>query len=304
MAVLTSRGADGPDAPQRPGIRRRDPYDAPTRRRAVERPNYVSGVLTSVWLLIVAVPIVLMIFWSLERRSDYQKGPFSLPNSITVDNVREVWRFGFSTYMGNTAIVTAGSVALMLVLALPAAYGIVRSTSWFAGAAFRGFLIGLAIPAQATIIPVYWMMDQLGLFETLTAIILPTVAFQLPLVVLILSGALRDVSRELYEAMTVDGAGAFRIFWRLVLPMSRGSISTVCIFTGINAWNGFLFPLILTSEQGSRVVTLGLWNFQGQFAINIPGLMMAVLISTLPVFLLYLVARRWLVAGLAGVGGK
>lgn len=267
-------------------------------------PNHVAGVLTAVWLFIVAAPILLMVFWALQKRSDYQRGPLTLPTGLTTENVVEVLRAGFGGYMVNTAYVTLGSIALMLVLALPAAYAIVRSQSWLASGAFRMFLLGLAIPAQATIIPVYWMMDQLNLFESLTAIILPTVAFQLPLVILILAGGLRDVSRDLYEAMTVDGAGAFRMFWQLVLPMSRGTISAVSIYTGIGAWNGFLFPLILTSEEGNRVVTLGLWNFQGQYAINIPGLMMAVLISTLPIFLLYIFARRWLVAGLAGVGGR
>lgn len=291
----------------RPDARNVSPPRLPDPSRTggrTERPNYVAGVLTTIWLFIVAAPITLMIFWALEKRSDYQRGPLTMPTGFTTENIVEVWRAGFGRYMVNTAIVTIGSIVLMLVLALPAAYAIVRSRSWLASSAFRMFLLGLAIPAQATIIPVYWMMDQLDLFESLIAIILPTVAFQLPLVILILAGGLRDVSRELYEAMTVDGAGAFRMFWQLVLPMSRGSISAVSIFTGVGAWNGFLFPLILTSEESNRVVTLGLWNFQGQYAINIPGLMMAVLISTLPIFLLYLFARRWLIAGLAGVGGK
>lgn len=300
VAVVTSQsGTSNPEHGAAPGN-----FGRAQHGRPLDRPNNIAALLTSLWLILVAGPIVLMVFWAIEKRSDYQKGPLTFPSGFTLDNLREVWRVGFSQYMLNTAYVTVGSIALMLVLALPAAYGIVRSNSWVASAAFRVFLLGLAIPAQATIIPVYWMMDQLGLFETLTAIILPTVAFQLPLVVLILSGALRDVSRELYEAMTVDGASAWRIFWRLVLPLSRGSISTVAIFTGIGAWNGFLFPLILTSAPEKRVVSLGLWAFQGQFAVNVPGLMMAVIISTLPIFLLYLFARRWLVAGLAGVGGK
>ncbi len=158
---------------------------------------------------------------------------------------------------------TAGSIGLTLLLALPAAYAIVRSRSWAASLAFRAFLLGLAIPAQAVIIPVFLIITRLELYDTLRAVILPTVAFNLPLVVLILSGSLRDVSSELYEAMTVDGAGPFRIFfWRLVLPMSRGSVSTVGIFVGLNAWNGFIFPLILTQDLDNRVVSLGLWHYQ------------------------------------------
>lgn len=246
-----------------------------------------------------------MISWSFQRRSDYlDQGPLAPPLRPTLQNLRDVLDSGFVTYMANTAIVTLGSIALTLVLALPAAYAIVRSHSRFVGVSFRAFLLGLAIPAQATIIPVYLMIIRLNLYDTFWAIILPTVAFTLPLIILVLAGSLRDISRDLYEAMTIDGAGAFRIFVSLVLPLSRGAVATVSIFAGITAWNGFIFPLVLTQSVDMRVVTLGLWLFQTERAINVTGLMMAVLISALPVFLLYLFARRWLIAGLAGVGGK
>lgn len=276
-----------------------------TGRRSADRPNRVAGILATIWLLIVGGPILLMVLWSLTERRDYQRnGPLALPDGIEWANIPAVFEARFGTYLLNTLTVTAGSIALTLLLALPAAYAIVRSRSWAASLAFRAFLLGLAIPAQAVIIPVFLIITRLELYDTLRAVILPTVAFNLPLVVLILSGSLRDVSSELYEAMTVDGAGPFRIFWKLVLPMSRGSVSTVGIFVGLNAWNGFIFPLILTQDLDNRVVALGLWHYQGQFAVNVPGLMMAVLLSTLPIFLLYLFARRWLIAGLAGVGGK
>lgn len=269
------------------------------------RPNYVAGALTSVWLVIIAAPILLMVSWALQRRSEYlADGPLAPPRRITLDNVTAVIDAGFATYLKNSAIVALASIVLTLVLALPAAYAIVRSRSRLAGGAFRIFLLGLAVPAQATIIPVYWMVTRLGLYDTLAAIVLPTVAFGLPLVILVLAGSLRDVAREQYEAMTVDGAGALRIFFRLVLPLSKGSITTVTIFTGLGAWNGFIFPLILTQDVDKRVATLGLWDFQQQFGVDVPGLMTAVLLSAVPVLFLYLFARRWLVAGLAGVGGK
>ncbi len=269
------------------------------------RPNWLAGILAVVWLLIVALPIWIMISWSVQRRDEYlDNGPLSLPRSPTLANVDDVLSRGFGEYFANTAIVTVVSVVLTLALALPAAYAIVRSRTWLANAAFRVFLLGLAIPAQATIIPVYLIITRLDIYDTLAAVILPTVAFGLPLVILVLAGSLRDVPRELYEAMTVDGAGPLRMFTNLVLPLSKGSITTVAIYTGLNAWNGFLFPLILTQSEEKRVLTLGLWNFQTEFGVNVPGLMTAVLLSAVPIFLLYLLARRWLVAGLAGVGGK
>jgi xylobiose transport system permease protein len=255
--------------------------------------------------VIVAMPVVWMISWSAQRRSEYlANGPLALPRNVTFGNVQAVIAAGFTKYMVNSAVVTVASIVLTLVLALPAAYAIVRSREWLAGTVFRMFLLGLAIPAQATIIPVYWILTRLGLYDTLTGIVLPTVAFGLPLVILILSGSLRDVSGELYEAMTVDGAGPLRAFFRLTLPLSKGAITTVAIFSGLNAWNGFIFPLILTQSPENRVATLGLWDFQQEYGVDVPMLMTAVLLSAVPVLFLYLFARRWLVASLAGVGGK
>lgn len=273
--------------------------------RTVQRPNWLAGGFATVWLLIISVPILSMIFWSLTTEEAFRDaGPLSLPTEWTLQNVATVIERGFIQFYWNTALVTAGSIVLSLALAVPAAYAIVRSNNWMASASFRMFLLGLAIPAQAVIIPLYLIVTEMGLYDTLIAVILPTVAFTMPLVVLILSGALRDVPREMYEAMTLDGAGTFRMLISAVLPVARGSVAAVAVFIGLQAWNTFIFPLIFLRTEEKSVVTLGLQQFQQEFAVDIPGLMMGVLMSAVPVFLLYLFARRWLIAGLAGVGGK
>jgi xylobiose transport system permease protein len=269
------------------------------------RPNYAAGALSAVWLVIVGVPIYVMVSWSLQTRDGFlDNGPLAIPTSLTLSNVGEVLDSGFVRYLLNTAVVTVASVALTLVVAVPAAYAIVRSMSRFSGTMFRIFLAGMAIPAQATIIPLYLIINRMQLYDSLTAIILPTVAFGLPLVILVLVGSLRDVSTELYDAMTVDGAGPFRILWQLVIPMSKGAIAAVGTYTALGAWNQFLFPLVLTQDPSMRVLTLSLTSYKQEFQINVPGMMMAVMMTALPVFVLYLVARRWLIAGLAGMGSK
>ena len=121
---------------------------------------------------------------------------------------------------------------------------------------------------------------------------------------LILSGAMRDISPELYEAMAMDGASPLRMFFQLVMPLSRGGLSTIVVFSALQAWNGFLFPLVLTQSDSTKVVTLGLYNFQTEHGIDIPGLLGAVVLSMVPILLVYLFARRALVQGLMGVGGK
>jgi xylobiose transport system permease protein len=270
-----------------------------------ERPNWVAGAFAALWLVVVGVPIYTMISWSLQTRDDFlDHGPIALPRALTLENLVEVVNTGFLRYLVNTVVVTVACVVLTLLVAIPAAYAIVRSTTRLASTAFRIFLFGLAIPAQATIIPLYLIINRMQLYDSLTAIVLPTVAFGLPLVILVLAGSLRDVSNELYDAMTVDGAGPLRILWQLVIPMSRGSIAAVGTYTALGAWNQFLFPLILTQDPDRRVLTLGLQSYRNEFQINLPAMMMAVLLTAIPVFVLYLLARRWLIAGLAGVGSR
>jgi xylobiose transport system permease protein len=275
------------------------------RLRGPRRRNLTGALGAGVWLVLVVVPLYYLVGTALQDRSDYlDRGPLAPPRTLSLENFRAVLEGGFGRYLLNTALVTAGTVAIVLALALPAAYAIVRSQHRFVSRSFALFLLGLAIPAQATIIPIFLLITQLHLYDTLIAIVLPTAAFCLPLAVLVLTGALRDVPGELYEAMTLDGARPRHMLRNLVIPMSRAGIITVGIYTALQAWNGFLFPLVLTQSSEQRVLTLGLWAFQGEFGVNVPGLMAAVLLSALPFFVLYLFARRWIVAGLVGTGGK
>ncbi|MEU5313244.1 carbohydrate ABC transporter permease [Streptomyces sp. NPDC021562] len=269
------------------------------------RPNYVAGVGSAVWLFLVGLPLYVMIAATLRTRGDYaSNGPVSVPDTFTFDNYLGAFDSGFGRYFLNTIAVTAAVVGLVLVLVPPLAYAIVRSRSKVTSLVFRLFLLGLAIPAQAVIVPMFYLISKAGLYDNLLGVILPTAAFCLPMSALILSGTMRDISPELFEAMAVDGATPRRMFFQLVVPLSRGGLSTITVFSALQAWNGFLFPLVLTQSDSTKVITLGLYNFQTEHGIDIPGLLGAVMLSMVPVLLVYLFARRALVQGLMGVGGK
>ncbi|GAA3477653.1 carbohydrate ABC transporter permease [Streptomyces yanii] len=276
-----------------------------TARRRKRWGNPLAGLGSLVWLVLVVVPLYTLISSSLMHQDEALNGdPLAFPTNPTLDNYRTVLDSGFWTMLGNTVIVAASTVAIVLVLAVPVAYVAVRTRSRLSSLAFRTFLLGVAIPAQAVIVPLYLLIGKMGLYDSLPAIILPTAAFAMPVAVLILSGTMRDVSEEMYEAMALDGATPLRMLWQLAVPMSKGGISTVAIYTALQAWNGFLFPLILTQSEENRVLTLGLFNFQTQFGVNIPAVLAAIVLSVVPIFAVYLVARKALINGLMGVGGK
>ncbi|MFF6993757.1 carbohydrate ABC transporter permease [Streptomyces sp. NPDC008313] len=285
---------------QRPG----PPAPRP-RRHWSRRANPVAGIASFLWLLVVIVPVYAMLSASLTTQDKaLTANPLRPPTDPTLDNYNTVLHSGFGHLLANTSIVAAAVVAIVLVLALPLAYVAVRARNRWSGLAFRMFLLGVAIPAQAVVVPLYLLISKLDLYDSLLAVILPTAAFAMPVSVLILVGTLRDVSEELYEAMALDGASPLRMMFKLTIPMAKGGISTVTIYAALQAWNGFLFPLIFTQSDGPRVLTLGLFNYVSQFGVNIPALLASVVLSGIPIFAVYLVARRALVGGLMGVGGK
>ena len=269
------------------------------------RPNVLGGLAGFAWLLVVLVPVYYIVVTSLRRqRGFFDANPLSPPTDPTLDNYKLVLENDFPRYLLNSAVVTAGTVVITVAVSLMAAYYVVRSRTRLAGLSYSTFLLGLAIPLQATIIPIYYLITRAHLYDSLLAIILPSVAFAIPLSVVILANFLRDVPNELFESMRVDGAGHWRMLGSLVLPMVKPAVVTVAVYDGLNVWNGFLFPLILTQSADQRVLPMALWAFQGQFRVNIPAVLAAVILSTLPVLALYVLGRRYLVTGLTAGFGK
>ncbi|WP_329348191.1 carbohydrate ABC transporter permease [Streptomyces sp. NBC_01261] len=274
----------------------------PVRRNPV--PGFLRRTLTSgatlFWTAIVVIPIYWLVVTSLRSQSDFTSdSPLALPSHPTLDSYRTVLDGDFTTYLLNSVIVTAGTVVIAVAVALMAAFSIVRNAGTrFSRVSFRLFLLGLAIPLQAVIIPVYLLIIRMHIYDSLLAIVLPSAAFALPITVMILVSFLRDVPRSLFEAMIVDGAGDWRMLWSLAAPLARPALMTVAVYDGLQVWNGFLFPLILTQSGDKAVLPLALTLFRGQFGIDVPATMAAVVLSTLPMLALFILARRQLVAGL------
>ncbi len=252
-----------------------------------------------IWFIIAFYPVLYMFMTSLRPLTDFFTDvPWLPPTHPTLTNYSSVLSGDFSLAFVNTVFVTVISVFLIVIVSLFSSYSISRIHNRFTQVVFSLFLIGLAIPLQATIIPIYAIIINLHLYDTLFALILPSVAFGIPLSVLVLVTYIRDIPKELYESMLLDGAGHFRILRSLVLPLSRPAIITVVIYETIQVWNSFLFPLVLTQSSNVRVLPLALWTFQGQYTTNVPAIMAAVFLSATPIILLYIFGRRQLLGGL------
>ncbi|MEU1970822.1 carbohydrate ABC transporter permease [Microbacterium sp. NPDC019599] len=292
---------DGSD--RRPASRVPDALKRRPRRRTGTR-NWVGAVGAWAWLAVVIVPLYYVVISSLRPRAGYfASNQLVPPADPTLDGYSLVLSSGFLLYLSNSLVVTTVSVAVTVFICLLAAYAIVRVNSRFTRTAFRLFLLGLAVPLHATIVPLFYLLSAARLYDTLLAVILPSIGFAVPITVLILANFIRDIPRELFESMRVDGAGDWRMLAILVTPLARPAIVTVIVYDALIVWNGFLFPLVMTQSAHNRVLPLSLWTFQGAFTVNVPAILAAVVLSTLPIFTLYLFGRRHIVTGMtAGFG--
>lgn len=274
---------------------------ARVRRRKHGRRNWLGGLTGWIWLAIVIIPIYWIVITSLKTQSNYfAANPLKPPTSPTLANYRLVLDNDFGQYLLNSVIVAVGAVVPTVVISFMAAYAIVRDRT---SRVLRGinwlFLMGLAIPLQATVIPIYLIVIKLRLYDSLLAIILPSIAFAIPLSVLVLANFVRDVPNELFESMRVDGATEWGTLWRLAFPLTRPALITISIYNGLTVWNGFLLPLILTQSPNKRTLPLALWTFQGQYSVNVPAVLASVALTTLPLIVLYVVGRRQMLSGLS-----
>jgi raffinose/stachyose/melibiose transport system permease protein len=287
-----------PAAPDAPAITHAAPRQN-SKRAGRRRPNLAGSLGGWLWLAVIVLPIYYVVITSLKNQAGFfTTNPMLPPTEPTLDNYKLVLENDFARYFLNSVVVTLGTVIPALFVSFMAAYAIVRGKGRFVNWTNNLFLLGLAIPLHATIIPIYWMITRAHLYDTLLALILPSIAFAIPVSVLILSNFMRDVPNELFESMRLDGCSDWAMLWRLALPMTKPAVITVGIYNALHVWNGFLFPLILTQSPATRVLPLSLWTFQGEFSVNIPAVLASVVLATLPLLVLYIVARRQLISGL------
>ena len=280
-------------------VTRAEPRFAKVRR--VARLNWLGGTGAWIWFFIVMVPIYWIVITSVKTQENYfASNPLLPPSHPTLENYRLVLKNDFVQYFVNSVIVTVGAVVPAVLISFMAAYAIIRDPHRLVLRFVNAlFLMGLAIPLQATIIPIYLLIIKLQLYDTLLALILPSIAFAIPLSVLVLANFIRDVPSELFDSMRVDGASEWALLWKLAFPLTRPALLTVTIYNALTIWNGFLLPLILTQTPSKRTLPLALWTFQGQYSVNIPAVLASVLLTTLPILLLYVIGRRQMVSGLS-----
>lgn len=252
--------------------------------------------LAILWL----VPFLAIVNTSVRSQGDLLgNGIFALPEGIVWKNFSRAWGIGnFSTYFRNSLLLIVTKVPLGIVVASLAAYPLAKMRFRYSNFIFIFFLVGLAIPVHVTLTPLLVMLKQLGISGSLASLIPPYVVFGLPFQIFVMRGFFRSVPTELLEAARLDGSSEWGVFWRIMMPLSVPALATLFIIDALATWNELLMALVLISADAWRTVPVGLLHFQGQFSSRYTELMAGVVISILPILLLYVFLQRYLVAGL------
>jgi N-acetylglucosamine transport system permease protein len=254
-----------------------------------------SHVLLAVWTIIVIVPFLWVVLSSFKTTKEILASPFSLPAHWSFDNYAHAWTdAGIRQFFLNTVIVVGVALVLVMLLGAMCAYVLARFKFRGARAIYYLMLAGLTFPIFLAIVPLFFILKNIGLINTLPGLIMVYVAFALPFTVFFLYSFFRSLPDDVYEAALIDGAGEWRAFFRIMLPMARPGVAAVAIFNFLGLWNQFLLPVALNTDQSRYVLTQGMASFASQagYAVDFGALFAAVVITVVPVLIVYVIFQR------------
>ena len=244
-------------------------------------------------------PIFLMFLSSFKTSAEIFKDPLGLPTKFTLDTYRTLMsKIPFDQYFMNSVIVSVTSVVLVVVFCSLAAYYIARFKFSWNNAIFFIFLLGMMIPIKLGIVPLFILMRDLGLINSLWSLIFMNIATGTPLTMLILTGFFKTMPIELEEAARMDGAGNLRVLWSVLLPLMRPALGTVVIVNFISAWNDFFFPLIFITEKAKMTIPVGMLSLFGEHSADWGSLFAGLTLASLPMMILFFIASKQFMEGL------
>ena len=250
-------------------------------------------------------PFYVLVTVSLKTPRDVAADPLGLPVGLNLDNYTTAWvRGDLGNALINSLTVAALSVALLVVCGSLAAYALARRVSRLSYGLYLVFLLGLMIPLQLGMVPLYQLMRDANLLRTYTSLIIFDVGHQLPLVVFLYAGFTRALPRQYEEAAAIDGAGSFTTFRRIVFPLLRPVTGTVVILSSIGIWNDFLTPLLYVGGSAQQTLPVAIFAFRGEFSAQWGVIFAGMLLAVIPVLVVYFLLQKHVIRGFAsGVKG-
>lgn len=261
--------------------------------------NIITCALAVIWLLITFIPFMFMILAALKEQFELMMGGvFDLPKKFYLGNFIEVFQGNIYSYFKNSIIVLVVSLVILLTLSAWAAYPLSRFKFKLNKPIYGIIVACMSVPIHVTLLPIFMMAINTGMYDKIWALIGPYVAFNLPISVFILVTFMSNIPKELEEAAEIDGCNKYRIFYNVMLPLSKPGLVTLAIYNGVAIWNEFSFALVLTQSTKNRTLPLALWEYQGQYTMNVPMIMAVLTISMLPMLVAFAIGQDKLIKGM------
>lgn len=261
--------------------------------------NILRYLVLTLFLLIFFIPVIWVWSSALKTSREIMNDPFGLPSAFRWENLERAWTVGrFDRYMGNTVIYCVAIVGGVVILACLTGYALAMLPLPGRNVILLIFILGLMVPFQSVMIPIYYLLRDLSLLETYWAFILPGIAFRLPFGIFLMRGFFRGLPGDLRDAARVDGANEWAVFRQVMLPLAIPGLATLVVFQFIWTWNEFLMPLIYVQTDDLRPVSLGTMFFFGRYTSDRGMIAAGVTISMLPMVVLYLLLQRRFIEGI------
>ena len=268
-------------------------------------PRWLRGVfiylLLLPFLLLAIFPFITVALTALKASDELVRNPFGLPEVWRWSNYAEAWtQARFSQYFQSSLIVVVGVVSVSTVLSVMTGYAFGRMRFPFSRLIFFTLLLGLMIPLEALIIPLYHNLRWINLLDTYWALILPQIGLSVSFGTFWMRGFFSEVPQDLVDAATVDGCNSWHTLWYVLLPIARPAILTMTVLFFVWTWNDFLLALVLISSEELRTLPLGLAFFQGRRTTNIPLTAAGAIIVAIPAIMIFVAFQRQFIRGITG----
>jgi raffinose/stachyose/melibiose transport system permease protein len=223
---------------------------------------------------------------------------WSLPAQFKWQNYAMAWKIGVGKYFFNSILVTVFTVMLTILVSAFAAYALSRFEFRLREVFLMVIVGGLMLSPQVGLISLYRLLHTLKIYNTYLALIIPYVAYRVPFTVFLMRSYFLSLPREVEESAYIDGCGSFKVFWHIVLPMSKPILATSALLTAMFSWNEFMFALVFIEDKNLRTIPLGLMNMRGELTTNWPVLLAGLALSALPMIITFILFQKQLIRGL------
>lgn len=279
------------------------PIDAATATSAgrslnIRTKSYLYAALLLV-AAIVLVPLVTTALGGFKTLGDLRGNAFGLPQTWMISNYSDIlFSQRYWLQMGNSLLIAGLTVFLIVTLSAMAAFVFAHVRFFGSQHLLNYFLIGLMFPAATAILPLFIRIRDLGLLDTYWGVVLPQAAFGLGMSILLFRNYFRGMPSEMFDAAFVDGAGYFRFFWHITLPLSRPIIATVGIISFVGSWNSYILPLIMLNSESKYPWPLGIMVYRGEFSTDWQLILAFITLTIAPTVIVFFAAQKHIIAGL------